>query len=206
MFGNLPLQPRGETWRLGRKFLGMPPILIVDTGPDPQLEIDCSLIIKSLMLLLRNHRIPWIYQHAVYKPARAYRDGRLAPFCRFSSIRVTGCYRPLSTDPGSLVSPSAPSYSKLQHQDARTMRILTVVSLLATATLAASQAANVTTGKLGDARPVRNNPVIGERWVATFNSSAVKGTVTAVAHTVGINYTIDVTGLAVEKGPYSEWP
>ncbi|GAB1310592.1 Cell surface superoxide dismutase [Cu-Zn] 4 [Madurella fahalii] len=82
------------------------------------------------------------------------------------------------------------------------MHILSLVSLLGAATLAASQAANVTTGKLGDARPVRNNPVIGERWVAIFNSSTVKGTVTAVAHTVGINYTIDVTGLAVEKGPY----
>jgi hypothetical protein len=83
------------------------------------------------------------------------------------------------------------------------MQLTSLVALLGAATLAASQSSNVTTGALGDARPVRNNPVIGETWVATFNSSAVKGTVTAVAHTVGINYTIDVTGLAADKGPYS---
>jgi hypothetical protein len=83
------------------------------------------------------------------------------------------------------------------------MQILSLISLLGAATLAVSQETNVTTGKLGDARLVRNNPVIGETWVATFDSSAVKGTVTAVAHTVGINYTIDVTGLAADKGPYS---
>ena len=69
--------------------------------------------------------------------------------------------------------------------------------------LVACQSTNHTTGKLGDARPVRNNPVIGETWVATFDSLAVKGTVTAVAHTVGINYTIDVTGLDPDQAPYS---
>jgi hypothetical protein len=83
------------------------------------------------------------------------------------------------------------------------MQPVSLVALLGAVTLAAGQATNVTTGKLGDARPVRNNPVIGETWVATFDSAAVKGTVTAVAHTVGVNYTIDVTGLAVDKGPYS---
>lgn len=83
------------------------------------------------------------------------------------------------------------------------MQLTSLFTLLGAATLAASQSSNVTTGALGDARPVRNNPVIGETWVATFDSSAVKGTVKAVAHTVGINYTIDVTGLAADKGPYS---
>lgn len=87
------------------------------------------------------------------------------------------------------------------------MQILFLVgSLLGAATLAACQVANATTGELGDARPVRNNPVIGERWVAIFNSSTVKGIVTATAHTVGINYAIDVTGLTAEKGPYSKLP
>ncbi len=81
------------------------------------------------------------------------------------------------------------------------MHLPSVLSLLGAAALAAAQ--NVTTGKLGDAREVRNNPVIGETWVATFDSPAVKGTVTAVAQPVGINYTIAVTGLAVDKGPYS---
>lgn len=83
------------------------------------------------------------------------------------------------------------------------MKLSSVLSLLGAATLAAAQSANVTTGKLGDARPVRNNPEIGETWIATFDSAAVKGTVKAVASTVGVNYTIDVTGLAVDKGPYS---
>ncbi|KAK4129172.1 Cu,Zn superoxide dismutase-like protein [Parathielavia appendiculata] len=82
------------------------------------------------------------------------------------------------------------------------MQLSPLATLFGGATFAAVQAANVTTGKLGDARPVRNNPVIGETWVATFDSTAVKGAVTAVAHTVGVNYTINVTGLAVEKGPY----
>ncbi|KAK0734782.1 Cu,Zn superoxide dismutase-like protein [Lasiosphaeria miniovina] len=86
------------------------------------------------------------------------------------------------------------------------MQLLSLVSLLGAAALGACQTsgANGTavTGKLGDARQVRNNPVIGEVWVATFNSSTVKGTVTAIANTVGVNYTIDVTGLPAEKGPY----
>jgi hypothetical protein len=83
------------------------------------------------------------------------------------------------------------------------MHLPSVLSLLSAAALATAQSGNVTTGALGDAREVRNNPVIGETWVATFDSPAVKGTVTAVAQPVGINYTIAVTGLAVEKGPYS---
>lgn len=73
------------------------------------------------------------------------------------------------------------------------------------AMLVVSQGTNGTTGALGDARPVRNNPVIGETWIANFDSPAVQGTVTAVASTIGINYTVEVTGLAVEQGPYSNY-
>ena len=82
------------------------------------------------------------------------------------------------------------------------MQLTSLAALLGAAALATSQGTNVT-GALGDARLVKNNPVIGETWVATFDSSAVKGTVKAVADVVGIDYTIDVTGLAAEKGPYS---
>ncbi len=85
------------------------------------------------------------------------------------------------------------------------MQLTSLVAFLGAAALAASQGTNVTTGALGDAKPVKNNPVIGETWVATFNSAAVMGTVKAVAATVGINYTIDVMGLAAEKGPYSAY-
>ncbi|KAM7194048.1 Superoxide dismutase, copper/zinc binding domain containing protein [Naviculisporaceae sp. PSN 640] len=70
------------------------------------------------------------------------------------------------------------------------------------ATLVTAQNNTRVTGKLGDARQVKNNPVIGEVWVAKFDGPVVTGTVTAVANTVGVNYTIDVTGLPVEKGPY----
>ncbi|KAK4177752.1 superoxide dismutase [Triangularia setosa] len=84
------------------------------------------------------------------------------------------------------------------------MQLSSVLGLLAVGTLAAAQAANnVTTGKLGDARPVRNNPVIGEVWIAEFDSETVKGTFKAVAATIGINYTIDITGLPEENGPYN---
>ncbi|KAK0624596.1 Cu,Zn superoxide dismutase-like protein [Bombardia bombarda] len=83
------------------------------------------------------------------------------------------------------------------------MHILSLVSLLGAATLAVGQSDNTTvTGKLGDARPVRNNPVIGEKWVAKFDSATVKGTVTAIAHKLGVNYTVDVTGLPEGKGPF----
>jgi hypothetical protein len=86
------------------------------------------------------------------------------------------------------------------------MQILSLVSLLGAAALVTCQSGNgtVVTGALGDARKVTNNPVIGETWVATFNTT-VKGTVTAVANTIGVNYTIDITGLPAEKGPYSMW-
>ncbi|KAK1773148.1 superoxide dismutase [Copromyces sp. CBS 386.78] len=83
------------------------------------------------------------------------------------------------------------------------MHLTSLLGLLATATLAVSQSSTNTTGKLGDARPVRNNPVIGEVWVAKFDSPTVKGFVTAVANTVGVNYTIDVTGLPVDQGPFT---
>lgn len=86
------------------------------------------------------------------------------------------------------------------------MRLISLITALGAATLVASQETNVTTGALGDAPPVTNNPEIGETWVATFDSSVVKGTVTAVAQAVGVNYTIDVTGLAADQGPYSTWP
>ena len=82
-----------------------------------------------------------------------------------------------------------------------------LVSLLGTATLGLCQADDTpVTGKLGDARQVRNNPVIGEVWEAKFDSDAsqVKGVVRAVASTVGVNYTVDVTGLPEDKGPYSK--
>lgn len=83
------------------------------------------------------------------------------------------------------------------------MQLRSVLTFLFPASLVVSQGTNGTTGALGDARPVRNNPVIGETWVASFDSPAVQGAVTAVASTIGINYTVDVTGLAVEQGPYS---
>ncbi|KAK4144411.1 uncharacterized protein C8A04DRAFT_11535 [Dichotomopilus funicola] len=82
------------------------------------------------------------------------------------------------------------------------MQLRYLLTFLCPAMLAVSQGTNSTTGALGDARPVRNNPVIGETWVASFDLPAVLGTVTAVASTIGINYTVDVTGLAVDRGPY----
>ncbi|KAK4207095.1 superoxide dismutase [Rhypophila decipiens] len=84
------------------------------------------------------------------------------------------------------------------------MQLPTSLLLLATglATLASAQNDTRVTGKLGDARQVRNNPVIGEVWQAKFNGPVVFGTVTAVAHSVGVNYTIDVTGLDAARGPY----
>lgn len=85
------------------------------------------------------------------------------------------------------------------------MHLPSVILLMATATLAVCQSSNNTTGKLGDARPVYNNPVIGEIWMAKFDSPTVKGSVTAVANTVGVNYTIDVMGLPVEQGPFSTY-
>lgn len=85
------------------------------------------------------------------------------------------------------------------------MHLPSVFRLVATATLVVCQSSNNTTGKPGDARPVRNNPVIGEVWMAKFDSPTVKGFVTAVANTVGVNYTIDVTGLPVEQGPFSTY-
>ncbi|KAK3488436.1 hypothetical protein B0T13DRAFT_451503 [Neurospora crassa] len=83
------------------------------------------------------------------------------------------------------------------------MHLPSVFRLMATATLVVCQSSNNTTGKLGDARPVHNNPVIGEVWMAKFDSPTVKGFVTAIANTVGVNYTIDVTGLPVEQGPFT---
>jgi hypothetical protein len=79
--------------------------------------------------------------------------------------------------------------------------VLSLISLLGAASFAAAQDANVTTGALGDAQPVYTK--IGETWVATFESAALNGTVRAVAAEVGVNYTISVTGLAEDKGPYS---
>lgn len=84
------------------------------------------------------------------------------------------------------------------------MQLFSFITLLGAATLAASQSANVTTGKLGDAKPVRHHPaMIGETWIATFNSSVAKGTVTVVAAPVGVNYAIVLTGLPAAKGPFS---
>ncbi|KAK4193247.1 hypothetical protein QBC35DRAFT_543166 [Podospora australis] len=82
------------------------------------------------------------------------------------------------------------------------MKTFSLLSILGAATLAAAQASNTTvTGKLGDARPVKNNPVIGEVWVANFDSETVKGTVTGVAAKIGIDWAINVT-LPAEKGPF----
>lgn len=85
------------------------------------------------------------------------------------------------------------------------MQLTSLLGFLATATLGVCQSSNTTTGKLGDARPVRNNPVIGEVWVAKFDSPTVKGFVTAVANSLGVNYTIDVTGLPEDQGPFSTY-
>jgi len=85
------------------------------------------------------------------------------------------------------------------------MQLTTLVSLFSAASLAAAQTSGngTVTGKMGDARIVKNNPV-GETWVATFDGSqGVKGTVTAVGWTIGVNYTVDVTGLPEGKGPFS---
>lgn len=56
------------------------------------------------------------------------------------------------------------------------------------------------TGKLGDARPVTNN-ALGDVWLSTF-TGAIKGTIKAESNKVGVNFTVSLTGLAVEKGPY----
>jgi hypothetical protein len=87
------------------------------------------------------------------------------------------------------------------------MHLYSTLALLGAVMGVAAQGTNssTVTGKLGDARPVRNNPVIGETWVATFDKT-VQGTVTAIAATVGIDYIINVTGLVVDKGPYSTPP
>jgi hypothetical protein len=87
------------------------------------------------------------------------------------------------------------------------MQLLSFVSLLGAASVAAAQATTpngTVTGAMGDAKPIKNNPV-GETWVATFDGSqaGIKGTITAVGWTVGVNYTIDVTGLPEGKGPFS---
>ncbi|KAK3941802.1 Cu,Zn superoxide dismutase-like protein [Diplogelasinospora grovesii] len=80
---------------------------------------------------------------------------------------------------------------------------VSIVTLLGAAALVTCQGTNgtVVTGKLGDARPVTNNPVVGEVWVANF-AGTVKGLVTAKAAAIGVNYTIDVTGLPAGKGPF----
>jgi hypothetical protein len=88
------------------------------------------------------------------------------------------------------------------------MQLRSLVSLLGAASLAAAQTTGngTVTGKMGDARQVKNNPV-GETWVATFDGTqGVKGTVTAVGWTLGVNYTVDVTGLPEGKGPFSTHP
>lgn len=77
-----------------------------------------------------------------------------------------------------------------------------LTAALGLATLAAAQNDTRVTGKLGDARQVRNNPVIGEQWVAKFEGVA-KGIVTATANSVGVNYTIAIVGLPKDKGPFS---
>jgi hypothetical protein len=87
------------------------------------------------------------------------------------------------------------------------MQLLSFVSLLGAASVAAAQATTpngTVTGAMGDAKPIKNNPV-GETWVATFDGSqaGIKGTITAVGWTVGVNYTIDVTGLPEGKGPFN---
>ncbi|KAK1757831.1 hypothetical protein QBC47DRAFT_296684 [Echria macrotheca] len=87
------------------------------------------------------------------------------------------------------------------------MHLPSLVGLLGAATLAACQTAGgngtVVTGKMGDARVVKNNKV-GETWVATFDGTqGVKGTVTMVGWSIGVNYTVDVTGLPAGKGPFA---
>lgn len=87
------------------------------------------------------------------------------------------------------------------------MQLLPFLGLIGAASLAAAQTSGgngtVVTGKMGDARIVKNNPV-GETWVATFDGSqGVKGTVTAVGWSIGVNYTVAVTGLPEGKGPFN---
>lgn len=85
------------------------------------------------------------------------------------------------------------------------MQLTYLLSVVGLATLAAAQNDTRVTGKLGDARQVRNNPVIGEVWVAKFEGK-VNGIVTAIANSVGVNYTIAVVGLPADKGPFSMFP
>jgi len=88
------------------------------------------------------------------------------------------------------------------------MQLLSLVGLLGAASLGACQTAGngTVTGKMGDARQVKNNPV-GELWAAYFDGSqGVKGNVSVYGWTIGVNYTIDVTGLPAGKGPFSMFP
>lgn len=82
------------------------------------------------------------------------------------------------------------------------MQLTSLLTAVGLATLAAAQNETRVTGKLGDAKQVRNNPVIGELWRAQFQGT-VSGIVTATANSVGVNYTIAVVGLPADKGPYS---
>jgi len=82
------------------------------------------------------------------------------------------------------------------------MQLTSLLTAVGLATLAAAQNETRVTGKLGDAKQVRNNPVIGELWRAQFQGT-VNGIVTATANSLGVNYTIAVVGLPADKGPYS---
>lgn len=70
-------------------------------------------------------------------------------------------------------------------------------------------AQNHTTGKLGDAKVVMNNPPMAS-YVATFphdGMSKVKGQVTAMSGKggKGVNFSLRFRGLPKEAGPFSEF-
>ncbi len=79
------------------------------------------------------------------------------------------------------------------------MRSAVLAGLLAVVGVATAQ---TTTGKLGDAPVIKTNPA-GVKYRAILDSADVHGSVSALSDTIGVNYTIGLHQLPVEKGPFS---
>jgi hypothetical protein len=80
------------------------------------------------------------------------------------------------------------------------MKPITSLAVLATLSLSTAQ----TTGKLGDAIVVTNNPP-GASYTVTF-AGTVKGSLNATssANGTGIDFKLQIEGLPADKGPYSK--
>ena len=80
------------------------------------------------------------------------------------------------------------------------MRSATLAGLLVVVGAATAQ----TTGKLGNAPVIKTNPA-GAKYRAILDSADVHGSVSALSDTIGVNYTIGLHQLPVEKGPFSTY-